>query len=68
MRRLPARWLDPAIAQRIFEPFFTTKSEGLGMGLRSADQSSKSMADVCGSPRAPYGAVFHFSIPIGVEM
>ena len=54
------------IAQRIFEPFFTTKSDGLGIGLsicRSIIEAHGGRLWVC--PRAPHGAAFHFTIPIG---
>jgi PAS domain S-box-containing protein len=59
--------LDPAIAQRIFDPFVTTKPEGLGMGLSIC----RSIIDAHGgrlwvSPRVPHGALFRFTVPIGV--
>jgi hypothetical protein len=53
--------VDPATADRIFDPFFTTKSDGLGMGSRSADQSSTPMAVASGiAGRAVrHGLPFH---------
>jgi PAS domain S-box-containing protein len=35
-------------ADKLFEAFYTTKNEGWGLGYRSADPSSKLMADTCG--------------------
>jgi PAS domain S-box-containing protein len=51
---------------RIFEAFHTTKSNGLGMGLSIC----RSIIDAHGGrlwaePNVPYGAVFHFTVPVG---
>jgi C4-dicarboxylate-specific signal transduction histidine kinase len=58
--------LDEAIAKRIFEPFFTTKSDGLGIGLSICCSIIEAHGGrLWVSPRAPHGAAFHFTIPVG---
>jgi signal transduction histidine kinase len=59
--------LDPQMVDRLFEPFYTTKPEGLGMGLTI----SRSIIEAHGGrlwakPNVSPGAVFQFTLPIGV--
>jgi C4-dicarboxylate-specific signal transduction histidine kinase len=60
--------LDPESLQRVFDAFYTTKPEGMGMGLAV----SRSIIEVHGgrlwaTTNEPRGAVFQFTIPIGLE-
>jgi PAS domain S-box-containing protein len=59
--------LAPEAIERIFEAFYTTKPTGLGMGLSIC----RSIIEAHGgrlwaSAPADHGAIFHFTLPVGV--
>lgn len=59
--------IAPGDRHRIFDPFFSTKPEGMGMGL----MFSRSIVEDHGgrlwvSDNAPYGAVFHLTLPSSI--
>lgn len=58
----------PDSLDRIFNAFYTTKPDGMGMGLAI----SRSIIEAHGgrvwaTPNSPRGAVFQFSLPVGME-
>ena len=60
--------LDLKSLDRLFDAFYTTKPQGLGMGLGI----SRSIIEAHGgrlwaTAKAPQGAVFQFTLPIGDE-
>jgi C4-dicarboxylate-specific signal transduction histidine kinase len=60
--------LDPKSLDHLFDAFYTTKPHGLGMGLAI----SRSLIEAHGgrlwaTAKAPHGAVFQFTLPIGSE-
>jgi PAS domain S-box-containing protein len=60
--------LDPKSLDHLFDAFYTTKPHGLGMGLAI----SRSLIEAHGgrlwaTTKAPHGAVFQFTLPIGSE-
>ena len=57
--------IDASTANQLFSAFFTTKPGGMGMGLSIC----RSIVEAHGgamwaTPNAPYGAMFHFSLPV----
>jgi PAS domain S-box-containing protein len=60
--------LDSAQLQRVFETYYTTKSQGMGMGLaisRSIIEAHRGR--LWATTNEPRGAVFQFTVPLGVE-
>lgn len=60
--------LSPSIQELLFKAFHTSKPHGMGMGLAI----SRSIVEAHGgrlwaTVNEPRGAVFHFTLPIGVE-
>ncbi len=56
------------ITDRIFHPFFTTKAQGIGMGLSISRSILESHAGhLWAETRASGGAVFQFTLPIGLD-
>ena len=60
--------LPPGSLDRLFHAFYTTKPQGMGMGLAI----SRSIVEAHGgrlwaTANVPHGAVFQFTLPIGVE-
>jgi C4-dicarboxylate-specific signal transduction histidine kinase len=60
--------LAPENLNRIFSAFYTSKPDGMGMGLAI----SRSIIETHGgriwaTPNSPRGAVFQFSLPVGME-
>ncbi|MGA2567222.1 MAG: ATP-binding protein [Pseudolabrys sp.] len=58
----------PENLDRIFNAFYTSKADGMGMGLAI----SRSIIETHGgriwaTPNSPRGAVFQFSLPVGME-
>jgi PAS domain S-box-containing protein len=55
-------------AERLFNAFFTTKSSGMGMGLSICRSIIEAHGGrVWGEPNLPWGASFHFTLPLHQE-
>ncbi|HXJ34602.1 MAG TPA: GAF domain-containing protein [Candidatus Eisenbacteria bacterium] len=60
--------LSPSIRDRLFKAFQTTKPQGMGMGLAISLSIVESHGGrLWATANDPRGAVFHLTLPIGVE-